>query len=249
MFAAARTGGDARDPRGPQPVPAAPPAGAGAAREGEGITIFPGVPFNFRLMAEAPAHGRPLARAALLLRGHRAPAAVLRRLPRQVRGARPPALRLHRGGHAHRQPRRGPGGVLRVGRPAGGRRAGADRGRRGRRRRPWATIGEVAVKSPGLTNGYADMAELNEPGLPRRLLRHRRPRAPRRGGPAHHHGPQEAADRGGRLQGRPDRGGGRGGRPTPRSARPWWWACRARWPARSSSRPWWCPATRWRSAS
>ena len=76
--------------------------------------------------------GRPVVDPAGLLRRHRAAAPVLRRLPRQVRRAGPPALRLHRGGHADGQPRRRPGRDLRVGREAGRGRSGADRGRGGR---------------------------------------------------------------------------------------------------------------------
>ena len=43
--------------------------------ETEGVTIYPGVPFNFRLMAEAPGVGRPVVDPAGLLRRHRAAAA------------------------------------------------------------------------------------------------------------------------------------------------------------------------------
>ena len=104
--------------------------------EGERITIFPGVPFNFRLLAEAPASADLSSLRLAFSAGHRAAAPVLRGLRRPLRRARPPALRLHRGRDAHREHGRRPGRQLRVGRRAGGRRGGAGRGRRGRAGRP-----------------------------------------------------------------------------------------------------------------
>ena len=144
--------------------------------EQEQATIFPGVPFNFRLMAEAPGLGRPVVAAARLLGRHGAAAAVLRRLPRQVRGAGAPALRLHRGGHADRQHGRGPGGQLRVGRPAGGRRGGAiedDDGRAGAA--PAARRG--GGQGPRAHERLRRHGGAQQPGVPRGLLHHRRPRA------------------------------------------------------------------------
>ena len=85
--------------------------------ERERATIFPAVPFTFRLLAEAPEGGRPLVAAALLLGRCRAAALHLRRLRGPLRRAGAPALRLHRGRGRDRQPRRRPGRHLRLGRP------------------------------------------------------------------------------------------------------------------------------------
>ena len=50
--------------------------------ERERATVFPGVPFTFRMLAEAPEDGRPVVAAALLLGGRRA--AALRRSRRST---------------------------------------------------------------------------------------------------------------------------------------------------------------------
>ena len=177
MFAAARTGATLVILEDPNPFLLRRQR-ALELLEQERCTIFPGVPFNFRLMAEAPRPPPTSPSVRLcLLRRHRAAAAVLRRLPRQVRGARPPALRLHRGGHADRQPGRRPGArpSSRSGTPVDGVEVRIED--EDGEQVPTGSIGEMAVRSPGLTSGYADMHELNSQVFRDGLLHHRRPRA------------------------------------------------------------------------
>ena len=192
--------------------------------EKEKATIFPGVPFNFRLMAEAPASA-DLSSLRLCFSAGTA-------LPRPFFDAflekfGVPVRQLYgctEAGTLTANMDEDPVATFEsVGRPVDGVqvRIEDDDGEQV----PMGSIGEVAVKAPGLTNGYADMEELNSQVFREGYFMTGDLGKLDDEGRLTITGPQEAADRGGRLQGRPDRGGGRGGRPTPRSARPWWWAC------------------------
>ena len=66
--------------------------------EQEQRTMFPGVPFNFRLMAEAPAAADLSSLRLLFSAGTALPRPFFDAFLDKLRGARPPALRLHRGG-------------------------------------------------------------------------------------------------------------------------------------------------------
>ena len=128
--------------------------------EQEQATIFPGVPFNFRLMAEAPASA-DLSSLRLCFSAGTA-------LPRPFFDAfldkfGVPVRQLYgctEAGTLTANMDDDPVATFEsVGRPVDGVqvRIEDDDGEQV----PTGSIGEVAVKAPGLTNGYADMEELN----------------------------------------------------------------------------------------
>ncbi len=128
--------------------------------EQERATIFPGVPFNFRLMAEAPASA-DLSSLRLSFSAGTA-------LPRPFFDAflekfGVPVRQLYgctEAGTLTANMDEDPVATFEsVGRPVDGVqvRIEDDDGEQV----PTGSIGEVAVKAPGLTNGYADMEELN----------------------------------------------------------------------------------------
>ena len=128
--------------------------------EQEKATIFPGVPFNFRLMAEAPASA-DLSSLRLCFSAGTA-------LPRPFFDAfldkfGVPVRQLYgctEAGTLTANMDEDPVATFEsVGRPVDGVqvRIEDDDGESV----PTGSIGEVAVKAPGLTNGYADMEELN----------------------------------------------------------------------------------------
>ena len=128
--------------------------------EQEKATIFPGVPFNFRLMAEAPASA-DLSSLRLCFSAGTA-------LPRPFFDAflekfGVPVRQLYgctEAGTLTANMDEDPVATFEsVGRPVDGVqvRIEDDDGEQV----PTGSIGEVAVKAPGLTNGYADMEELN----------------------------------------------------------------------------------------
>ena len=146
--------------------------------EHEGVTIFPGVPFNFRLMAEAPAVGRPVRRS-----GSASPPAPRCRgrssTPSSTSSACPSAssTAAPRPGTLTANLDDDPVATLRVGRHAGGRGARCASRTRTASRCPPAAVGEVAVQAPGAHGRLLRHGGAQPPGLPRGLLPHRRPRA------------------------------------------------------------------------
>lgn len=128
--------------------------------EGESVTIFPGVPFNFRLLAEAPASA-DLSSVRLAFSAGTA-------LPRPFFDAfldkfGVPVRQLYgctEAGTLTANMDEDPAASFEsVGRPVDGVEVliEDDEGEHV----PAGTVGEIAVRSPGLTSGYADMEELN----------------------------------------------------------------------------------------
>ena len=155
--------------------------------EQEKATIFPGVPFNFRLMAEAPGLGRPRRRCG----------SASRPAPRcRGRSSTPSSTSSGcRSASSTAAPRRArsPPTWTRTRWPRSSRSAGpwtacrcASRTTTASRCPP-GSIGEVAVQAPGLTNGYADMEELNSQVFREGYFITGDLGQARRRGPAHHH--------------------------------------------------------------
>jgi long-chain acyl-CoA synthetase len=128
--------------------------------EGEGVTIFPGVPFNFRLMAEAPASAD--------LSSIRYAFSAGTALPRPFFDAfldkfGVPVRQLYGCTEAGTLTANLDGDPMAtfesVGPPVDGVEILIE-DEEGEQVPP-GTVGEVTVKSPGLTSGYADMEELN----------------------------------------------------------------------------------------
>jgi len=128
--------------------------------EGERITIFPGVPFNFRLLAEAP--------AAADLSSVRLAFSAGTALPRPFFDAfldrfGVPVRQLYgcteAGTLTANMDEEPVASFESVGRPVDGVEVliEDDEGEQV----PAGTVGEIAVRSPGLTSGYADMEDLN----------------------------------------------------------------------------------------
>ena len=121
------------------------------------------MPFTCALLAEAPGDGDLSGAAAVLLRRGRAAAPDLRRRSAQRFGV--PIRQLYgctEAGAVTGERRRGPGRDVgaRSGAPLEGvELAVRRRGRRAGRGR--ARIGEIAVRSPAMTRGYAGLDELN----------------------------------------------------------------------------------------
>src|SRR5215213_7318505 len=128
--------------------------------EQERCTIFPGVPFNFRLMAEAPA-GADLSAVRLAFSAGTA-------LPRPFFDAfldkfGVPVRQLYgctEAGTLTANMDDDPVASFEsVGRPVDGVEVLIEDDEGGQV--PAGTVGEIAVRSPGLTSGYADMEDLN----------------------------------------------------------------------------------------
>jgi long-chain acyl-CoA synthetase len=128
--------------------------------EAEGVTIYPGVPFNFRLMAEAPASA-DLSSVRLAFSAGTA-------LPRPFFDAfldkfGVPVRQLYgctEAGTLTANLDEDPVASFEsVGKPVDGVEVLIE-DEEGQLVPP-GTVGEIAVKSPGLTNGYSDMEELN----------------------------------------------------------------------------------------
>ncbi len=128
--------------------------------ESEGVTIYPGVPFNFRLMAEAPASA-DLSSIRLAFSAGTA-------LPRPFFDAfldkfGVPVRQLYgctEAGTLTANLDEDPVATFEaVGRPVDGVEVLIE-DEEGQLVPP-GTVGEIAVKSPGLTDGYSDMEELN----------------------------------------------------------------------------------------
>ena len=100
--------------------------------EHERISVFPGVPFHFRHLADAPGDGNLGTLRLCFSAGTALPREAFDAFAAALRRARAAALWLHRGGHPDGQPRPRPGGDVLVGRHAERRRARTRRRRRGR---------------------------------------------------------------------------------------------------------------------
>ncbi len=169
---------DAGDPRGPPPVPAQAPPGAGADRGGADYRL-PRRPLQLPSDGRLALRRRPLFAAPLLHRRDGDAAGDIRSLRRALRRTRPAALRQHRDRDDQRQHGRRPGRDLRVGRHPG--EGGRDRDRR-RRRRPAAARGcrRGDRRQPRRDARLRRPAGAEQGRLPRRPLLHRRPRPHRR---------------------------------------------------------------------
>jgi long-chain acyl-CoA synthetase len=128
--------------------------------EGEGITVFPGVPFNFRLLAEAPADADLSALRLCFSAGTALPRASFDAFAmkfgvpvRQLYGCTEAGTLT---ANLDEDPVQS---FESVGRPVGSVRVEI-RDEEGAPA-PVGHVGEVAVSSPALTAGYADMEELN----------------------------------------------------------------------------------------
>jgi long-chain acyl-CoA synthetase len=128
--------------------------------EGEQITIFPGVPFNFRLLAEAPASGDLSSLRLAFSAGTALPRpffdAFLGRFGvpvRQLYGC------TEAGTLTANMDDDPAASFESVGGPVDGVEVLVEDDE-GEQVAP-GTVGEIAVRSPGLTSGYADMEELN----------------------------------------------------------------------------------------
>jgi long-chain acyl-CoA synthetase len=128
--------------------------------EGEGITVFPGVPFNFRLLAEAPADADLSALRLCFSAGTALPRASFDAFAMKF-GV--PVRQLYGCTEAGTLTANLDEDLVQsfesVGRPVGSVRVEI-RDEEGAPA-PVGHVGEVAVSSPALTAGYADMEELN----------------------------------------------------------------------------------------
>jgi long-chain acyl-CoA synthetase len=128
--------------------------------EGEGVTIYPGVPFNFRLMAEAPASADLSSIRLAFSAGTAMPRpffdAFLDKFGvpvRQLYGCTEAGTLT---ANLDEDP---VASFESVGQPVDGVEVLIE-DEEGQLVAP-GTVGEIAVRSPGLTSGYADMEELN----------------------------------------------------------------------------------------